>query len=55
MNSHVGHFERARDALAAFPDWFVDDFLTGVFPPEEIEAAFEADQQKIKAVVDFKT
>ncbi|WP_435361713.1 glucose 1-dehydrogenase [Haloarchaeobius sp. DFWS5] len=54
VNSHVGHFETAREALAAFPDWFVDDLLTGVFPPEDIEAAFESDRAKIKTVIDFE-
>jgi len=54
VNSHVGHFERACTALDTFPDWFVDDLLTSVFPPEKIERAFEADRQKIKAVVDFE-
>jgi threonine dehydrogenase-like Zn-dependent dehydrogenase len=55
VNSHVGHFETARETLADAPPWFVDELLTGVFPPEEIAAAFEADRENIKAVVDFET
>ncbi|SEP03110.1 glucose 1-dehydrogenase [Halogranum amylolyticum] len=54
VNSHVGHFETAREALTDTPSWFVDQLVTGVFPPHEIEAAFESDRQNIKAVINFE-
>lgn len=53
VNSHVPHFEAAKDSLAEFPDWFVDELITGVYAPEEAERAFETGDDVIKTVVEF--
>lgn len=55
VNSNVRQFEMAKKRLAAFPDWFVDDIITGVYAPEEIDAAFERNTDDIKTVVAFDT
>jgi threonine dehydrogenase-like Zn-dependent dehydrogenase len=55
VNSHIPHFESAKESLTALPDWFVDAFITGVYSPDEIEAAFETDDETIKTVVEFDT
>jgi threonine dehydrogenase-like Zn-dependent dehydrogenase len=53
VNSSIPHFETARERLAAFPDWFPEALITGVFSPEDAAAAFEADEETLKAVVEF--
>lgn len=55
VNSHIPHFESAKESLTALPDWFVDAFITGVYSPDEVEAAFETDDETIKTVVEFDT
>jgi len=55
VNSHVPHFEDAREALTAFPDWFTDAIVTDVFGPEDVDAAFEIGDDRIKTVVEFDT
>ncbi|WP_224450305.1 glucose 1-dehydrogenase [Haloprofundus salilacus] len=55
VNSNVRQFETARNRLAEFPDWFADAFVTGVYSPEEAEAAFETGDDVIKTVVEFDT
>ncbi|MFC6823633.1 glucose 1-dehydrogenase [Halopelagius fulvigenes] len=55
VNSHVPHFEAAKESLAEFPDWFVDELITGVYPPEAAERAFETDDGVIKTVIEFDT
>lgn len=55
VNSHVKHFEAAKESLTTVPDWFIDAFITGVYPPEEIEAAFATDRETIKTVIEFDT
>ena len=55
VNSHVHHFESAKESLATFPEWFVNDLITGVYPPEEAFRAFETGDDVIKTVVEFDT
>lgn len=55
VNSHIDHFESAKESLAAFPEWFVNDLITGVYPPEEASQAFETGDDVIKTVVEFDT
>ena len=55
VNSHVPHFEDARESLAAFPDSFTDAVITHVFAPEDVAAAFETGDDRIKTVVEFDT
>jgi threonine dehydrogenase-like Zn-dependent dehydrogenase len=53
VNSHVPHFEAARTSLLAFPDWLLEDLVTGVHPPESAREAFATDDDAIKEVVAF--
>ncbi|MFB6152607.1 MAG: glucose 1-dehydrogenase [Haloarculaceae archaeon] len=53
VNSHVPHFEAARETLAAYPDWFTDAVITHVYPPGDVEAAFETGEDRIKTVIEF--
>jgi threonine dehydrogenase-like Zn-dependent dehydrogenase len=53
VNSNLSHFRAARRSLAALPGWFVEALVTDVYPPERAAAAFEADDDVIKAVVEF--
>ncbi|WP_049923523.1 glucose 1-dehydrogenase [Halopiger djelfimassiliensis] len=55
VNSHIPHFEAARETLAALPDWFADDLLTHVFEPTAVDDAFARDPDRIKTVVEFDT
>ncbi|WP_430505740.1 glucose 1-dehydrogenase [Haloparvum sp. PAK95] len=55
VNSGVGHFEAAVDALCDIPGWFLDAFVTGVFAPENCEEAFVDDETTIKTAVQFDT
>lgn len=55
VNSNVRHFEAAKESLAAFPDWFTEQLITGVYSPTEVEKAFETGDDVIKTVVEFST
>lgn len=55
VNSNVRQFELARETLKAFPDWFVDELITGVYTPEEVTEAFETGEDRIKTVIEFDT
>jgi threonine dehydrogenase-like Zn-dependent dehydrogenase len=55
VNSHVPHFDDARESLAAYPDWFTDAVVTDVFGPADVDAAFETADDRIKTVVEFGT
>jgi threonine dehydrogenase-like Zn-dependent dehydrogenase len=58
VNSNVGQFERARRSLAAFPEWFLDALITGVYSPDAAAEAFADDSEStaaIKTVVEFAT
>ena len=55
VNSNVRHFEVAIESLAAVPDWFVDELITGVYEPTAAETAFETSDETIKTVVKFGT
>lgn len=55
VNSHVPHFEVARETLAATPDWFADAIITNVFSPDEATLAFQTGDDRIKTVVEFGT
>ena len=55
VNSNVRQYEAAVESLSAFPEWFADELVTGVYAPEEVDAAFETDGEEvvIKSVVEF--
>jgi threonine dehydrogenase-like Zn-dependent dehydrogenase len=53
VNSNVRHYEAAVETLQTFDDWFLDDLVTGVFAPTELDAAFEQGDDVIKSVVEF--
>jgi threonine dehydrogenase-like Zn-dependent dehydrogenase len=53
VNSHVDHFESAKESLTSFPEWFVNDLITGVYPPREASQAFKTGDAVIKTVVEF--
>ncbi|KTG11476.1 glucose dehydrogenase [Haloprofundus marisrubri] len=55
VNSNYEQYEAAIDRLKEFPEWFVDEFITGVYSPENAEAAFEDGDGVIKTVVEFDT
>lgn len=55
VNSHVPHFDDARESLAAYPNWFTDAVVTDVFSPEGVDTAFETGDDRIKTVVEFGT
>ncbi|MBB6647666.1 glucose 1-dehydrogenase [Halobellus ruber] len=53
VNSRIQHFEAAAEALSAFPEWFLDRLVTGVYGVDEVAAAFEDDDTTIKTAVQF--
>lgn len=53
VNSNVRHFGRAVESVAALPDWFTDDLVTGVYGLDEFERAFDDDDTTIKTAVEF--
>ena len=53
VNSSRRHAETASDRLADLPDWLVDRVVTGVYPPERLDAAFAADDTTIKTAVEL--
>jgi threonine dehydrogenase-like Zn-dependent dehydrogenase len=55
VNSHVPHFEAARETLDATPGWFADALITHVFDPSQVDSAFETGDDRIKTVVEFDT
>ena len=55
VNSHLRHFEAAKESLADLPDWFTDRIITDVFPPEDVVEAFETREGRIKTVIEFDT
>ncbi|WP_049972665.1 glucose 1-dehydrogenase [Haladaptatus cibarius] len=55
VNSNIGQYKAAKETLSAFPDWFTDDLITGVYDPGEVERAFETGDDVIKTVVEFDT
>jgi len=55
VNSNIRHFEAAIESLAAVPNWFVDNLITGVYEPATAETAFETTNETIKSVVKFSS
>jgi len=53
VNSHLPHFEAARESLETFPDWFTDAIITHIYSPEAVEEAFETGDDRIKTVIEF--
>jgi len=53
VNSRMRHFEAAAEALAAFPEWFLDRLVTGVYGVDDAAAAFHDDDTTIKTAVQF--
>lgn len=55
VNSNIRHFEAAKESLAEVPDWFIEELITGVYSPNEIDTAFDTTDESIKTVVEFDT
>ncbi|RQG86664.1 glucose dehydrogenase [Natrarchaeobius halalkaliphilus] len=55
VNSHLRHFESAKESLARVPDWFTDDIITDVFSPINAEQALSSGNNRIKTVIEFDT
>ena len=53
VNSGYEHFEAAVESLAALPESFLTDLVTGIHPLDEFEAAFVDDDTTIKTAVEF--
>ncbi|QZX99676.1 glucose 1-dehydrogenase [Halobaculum rubrum] len=53
VNSNVRHFGRAVESVAALPEWFTEDLVTGVYGLDEFERAFDDDDTTIKTAVEF--
>lgn len=53
VNSNRRHFEAAKETLSAIPEWVIADLLSAVYPPEEVEQAFDADETAIKTAIEF--
>lgn len=55
VNSNISHFETAKESLIEMPDWFVEELITDVHRPNDVEAAFDTSDETIKTVVEFDT
>ncbi|MFC7019165.1 MULTISPECIES: glucose 1-dehydrogenase [Haloarcula] len=55
VNSHVKHFEMARETLGEMPESLLGDLVTTVVGPENVDPAFVDGDEQIKAVVEFDT
>jgi threonine dehydrogenase-like Zn-dependent dehydrogenase len=53
VNSHVPHFEAAIETLQSYPDWLVEDIITHVYEPEDVDDAFTTGDDRIKVVIEF--
>ncbi len=53
VNSNRRHLAAASDRLAGLPEWFVDRVVTGVYPPDRLDAAFADDDTTIKTAVEL--
>ncbi len=53
VNSRMRHFEASAEALSAFPEWFLDRLVTGVYGVDDLAAAFDDDDTTIKTAVQF--
>jgi threonine dehydrogenase-like Zn-dependent dehydrogenase len=53
VNSRIEHFESAVVTLVNYPDWFLNDLVTGVYPVDDFERAFEDDDTTINTAVEF--
>lgn len=55
VNSNASQYERARETLEAFPDWFADALITDIYAPDDVERAFETGTERIKTVIEFES
>ena len=53
VNSRMRHFEASAEALSAFPGWFFDRLVTGIYDLDDLAAAFDDDDTTIKTAVQF--
>jgi len=53
VNSNRRHLAAASDRLAALPEPLVDRVVTGVYPPDRLDAAFADDDTTIKTAVEL--
>ena len=55
VSSHIPHFEAAKESLAAFPEWFIQELITDIYAPDDAAQAFETSDSSIKTVIEFDT
>lgn len=53
VNSNVRHYQRARNTLTEYPDWFLPSIMTTQCSVSEFVDAFEDAPDSIKSHVDF--
>ncbi|WP_408960397.1 alcohol dehydrogenase catalytic domain-containing protein [Natrinema sp. 74] len=53
VNSRKSHFEAATEWLANVPESVLDDLVTGIYGPDEIDEALADSEETIKTVVSF--
>lgn len=54
VNAGFDHFRAAVETLDSLPTWFLEDFVTGVFPADDPAPAFDTDDDAtIKTAVQF--
>ena len=53
VNSNSGPLATASDRLADLPEWLVERVVTGIYPPERLDAAFADDDTTIKTAVEL--
>ncbi len=53
VNSNRRHLAAASSRLADLPGWLVDRVVTGVYPPDRLDAAFADDDTTIKTAVEL--
>jgi threonine dehydrogenase-like Zn-dependent dehydrogenase len=53
VNAGVDHFGAAVETLAELPEWFLEAFVTGVFPIDAFEGAFADEETNVKSAIEF--
>lgn len=53
VNSRRSHFRAGAEWLSGTPEAVLDELVTGVYGPDEIDRAFEGSDETMKSVVSF--
>ena len=53
VNSNRRHLATASDRLADLPEWLVERVVTGVYPTDRLDAAFDDDDTTIKTAIEL--